>query len=83
MDEATRGKAIEPFFTTKRTGKESGLGLSVVHGIAAQSGGLLRTESALNVGTTVELWLPQSKARLLSVARNVGTISAGSRVNVQ
>ena len=83
MDDATRAKAIEPFFTTKRTGKESGLGLSVVHGIAAQSGGLLRIESALNVGTTVELWLPQSKARLLSVARNVGTISAGSRVNVQ
>ena len=61
MDEATRVKAIEPFFTTKRTATQTGLGLSVVHGIAAQSGGLLRIESALDMGTTVELWLPQCK----------------------
>jgi signal transduction histidine kinase len=73
MDEATRGKAIEPFFTTKRTGAEAGLGLSVVHGIAAQSGGLLRIQSTVNVGTTVELWLPRSTLRPDSAARNAGT----------
>jgi signal transduction histidine kinase len=83
MDEATRGRAIEPFFTTKRTGKESGLGLSVVHGIAAQSGGLLRIESAPNLGTTVELWLPQSKLGPALVARSVGTIRASNCVNLQ
>jgi signal transduction histidine kinase len=83
MDEATRGKAIEPFFTTKRTGMETGLGLSVVHGIAAQSGGLLRIESAPDVGTTVELWLPQSSCAPLSVGRNVGTVSASNGVNLQ
>jgi signal transduction histidine kinase len=83
MDAATRGRAIEPFFTTKRTGMETGLGLSVVHGIAAQSGGLLRIESAPNAGTTVELWLPRSKLRPVSVARNVGTITASNGVNVQ
>jgi signal transduction histidine kinase len=59
MDEATRAKAIEPFFTTKGPGMGTGLGLSVVHGIAAQSGGLLRLDSAPNRGTAVELWLPQ------------------------
>jgi signal transduction histidine kinase len=83
MDEATRGKAVEPFFTTKRTGMETGLGLSVVHGIAAQSGGLLRIESAPNVGTTVELWLPQSKLRPVSVGRNVVTVKASNGVIVQ
>jgi signal transduction histidine kinase len=83
MDEATRDKAIEPFFTTKRTGMETGLGLSVVHGIAAQSGGLLRIESAPNVGTTVELWLPRSKLDPVSVARNVGTIRASNGVNAR
>jgi signal transduction histidine kinase len=83
MDEGTRGRAIEPFFTTKRAGMETGLGLSVVHGIAAQSGGLLRIESALNVGTTVELWLPQSKLRPASEARNVATIRASSGVDAQ
>jgi signal transduction histidine kinase len=62
MDEATRSKATEPFFTTKDPGMGTGLGLSVVQGIAAQSGGLLRIDSAPNVGTTIELWLPQSNA---------------------
>ena len=69
MDEATRAKATEPFFTTKGPGMGTGLGLSVVHGIAVQSGGWLRIDSAPNVGTTVELWLPQSTAYSGSVGR--------------
>ena len=60
MDEITLRKATEPFFTTKGIGKGTGLGLSMVHGLAGQSGGLLRLESAPDVGTTVELWLPLS-----------------------
>ena len=43
----------------KGPGKETGLGLSVVHDIAAQSGGLLRINIAPNTGIAVELWLPQ------------------------
>jgi signal transduction histidine kinase len=58
MDAATRAKATEPFFTTKGPGTGAGLGLSVVHGLAAQSGGLLRIDSAPNRGTAIELWLP-------------------------
>ena len=69
MDEATRAKATEPFFTTKGPGMGTGLGLSVVHGIAIQSGGWLRIDSAPNVGTTVELWLPQS----IAYSRSVGS----------
>jgi signal transduction histidine kinase len=41
----------------------SGLGLSVVHDIAAQCGGLLRIDSAPSTGTAVELWLPQFSVR--------------------
>ena len=63
MDEATLAKATEPFFTTKGPGKGTGLGLSMVHGLAAQSGGLLRIDSAPDVGTTVELWLPRAQDR--------------------
>ena len=61
MDEQTLAKATDPFFTTKGPGKGTGLGLSMVHGLAAQSGGLLRIDSAPNVGTTVQLWLPRAK----------------------
>src|SRR6266849_6384317 len=60
MDEITLNKATEPFFTTKGPGKGTGLGLSMVHGLAAQSGGLLRIHSEPNVGTTIELWLPRA-----------------------
>jgi CheY-like chemotaxis protein len=60
MDEETLGRAMEPFFTTKGVGKGTGLGLAMVHGLAAQSGGCLRLKSAPGGGTTVELWLPQA-----------------------
>jgi signal transduction histidine kinase/ActR/RegA family two-component response regulator len=62
MDAMTLNKATEPFFTTKGPGKGTGLGLSMVHGLAAQSGGLLRIGSEPNVGTTIELWLPMAEA---------------------
>jgi CheY-like chemotaxis protein len=58
MDEDTRRRAIEPFFSTKGLGRGTGLGLSMVHGLAAQLGGALDIKSALKVGTTIELWLP-------------------------
>ncbi|MEG8038855.1 PAS domain S-box protein [Sphingomonas sp. LR60] len=57
MDEQTRARAIEPFFSTKGIGRGTGLGLSMVHGLAAQLGGALTIDSALGVGTTVALWL--------------------------
>lgn len=69
MDEATLAKATEPFFTTKGPGKGTGLGLSMVHGLAAQSGGLLRIRSELLVGTTVQLWLPRGGTSAASLAR--------------
>ena len=62
MDAMTLKKATEPFFTTKGPGKGTGLGLSMVHGLAAQSGGLLRISSEPNVGTAIELWLPMAEA---------------------
>ena len=60
MDELTRLRAIEPFFSTKGIGKGTGLGLSMVHGLAAQLGGGLTIDSALDNGTRIELWLPVS-----------------------
>ena len=62
MDEATRVKATEPFFSTKGVGRGTGLGLSMVHGLAAQLGGALSLESAPGEGTTVKIWLPLSDA---------------------
>lgn len=55
-------RVTEPFFTTKETGKGTGLGLSMVSGFAHQSGGEMRINSALNKGTTIELFLPATEA---------------------
>ena len=58
MDAATLARATEPFFTTKGVGNGTGLGLAMVHGLAAQSGGTLHIESSPGRGTAIELWLP-------------------------
>jgi PAS domain S-box-containing protein len=58
MDAPTLARATEPFFTTKGAGRGSGLGLSMVQGLAQQSGGGLRLTSRPGAGTTAEIWLP-------------------------
>ncbi len=64
MDETTLARAAEPFFTTKDIGKGTGLGLAMVHGFAAQSGGELVLASRRNLGTVAELWLPRAQAAM-------------------
>ena len=53
-------KAFEPFFTTKGLGVSSGLGLSQVYGLARQSGGGVRIDSAAGRGTSVSVFLPRA-----------------------
>jgi len=69
MDETTLKRAAEPFFTTKDLGRGTGLGLSMVDGLAGQSGGAMRIRSRPGVGTNVELWLPASETRLAEPER--------------
>ncbi len=68
MDEATLARAQEPFFTTKGVGRGTGLGLSMVHGLAAQSHGRLVLRSRPGAGTTAEIWLPVAAPEAASAA---------------
>lgn len=79
MTADTLRRAIEPFYTTKAPGEGTGLGLSMVHGLAAQSGGAFILESEVGKGTTATLWLPVSsetvetaEPEVLSSASDVG-----------
>jgi CheY-like chemotaxis protein len=63
MNKETLQRAFEPFYTTKEAGRGSGLGLSIVHGFAAQSGGLVEIASVPGEGTKVDLWLPRAESK--------------------
>jgi CheY-like chemotaxis protein len=60
MTQEVLAHAFEPFFTTKAPGAGSGLGLSQVVGLARQSGGGVRLESAPGQGSVVRVYLPRA-----------------------
>ena len=61
MDAATLARVYEPFFTTKRFGLGSGLGLSMAYGFVKHSGGGLSIRSEPGQGTTVLMVLPLTR----------------------
>ncbi|HKP58324.1 MAG TPA: ATP-binding protein [Polyangiales bacterium] len=58
MDEATRSRVFEPFFTTRELGHGTGLGLSSVHGLIKQAHGYIRVTSSEGLGSRFEILLP-------------------------
>lgn len=74
-------RALEPFFTTKVVGEGAGLGLSMVFGVARQSGGTVQLDSTPGAGTTVSLILPRVPMRAVGQEEgNVAeTVAEGGR----
>ena len=59
MDQNTLDHAFEAFFTTKRPGRGTGLGLALCYSIIAEHGGRIELDSTPNKGTCVRVLLPQ------------------------
>ena len=84
MDLEVRTRVFEPFFTTRRGKGATGLGLSIVYGVAQAIGGDVFIDSAKGAGTCVEVHLPtlaeprEDQAQM----RPLTAPSSGSRVLV-
>ena len=61
MDEATRARLFEPFYSTKGD-QGSGLGLATAYGIVQQAGGFIWVYSQLGYGTSFKVYLPRTQA---------------------
>lgn len=59
MTEDVQQRVFEPFFSTRSTGDDSGLGLATVYGVIRQHGGFVSVDSEPELGATFRVYLPR------------------------
>jgi signal transduction histidine kinase len=63
MDEGIRERVFDPFYSTRRGGDRTGMGLAAVYGAMRQSGGFTAVESAPGSGSVFRLYFPAVDAK--------------------
>ena len=71
-------RIFDPYFTTKETGKGTGMGLAMVHGIVKNSGGFVTWQSEIGEGTVFEINLPALQDQITPETREVDAIPVGA-----
>lgn len=71
-------KIFDPYFTTKETGKGTGMGLAIVHGIVKSYGGFISLYSEPGEGTAFHVFIPVVEKELLPKIKDVDPIPIGS-----
>ncbi len=62
MNRQTVERIFDPYFTTKKPGEGTGLGLAVVHGIIKNHQGYINCYSEIHIGTSFHIYLPKSNS---------------------
>ncbi|MFZ2632045.1 MAG: PAS domain S-box protein [Desulfosalsimonadaceae bacterium] len=65
IDPKKIGRIFDPYFTTKKIGEGSGMGLAVVHGIVKNHGGAITVQSEIGKGTVFRILFPKIEAEMV------------------
>jgi PAS domain S-box-containing protein len=71
-------RIFDPFYTTKKTGEGTGMGLSVVHGIVKSHGGTIIVESSPGKGSAFDVFFPAVETEVTTQAEQAQLVITGS-----